>query len=84
MWSLNGLFSFSETFFTFSLAIKKGNKGHFTAANHVEVIKQVASLITFPISVTVLGDGEFDSCELQELIEKRLGLMLYEQQKTPI
>jgi hypothetical protein len=49
--------------------VKEGNKGHFSSQEHVEVLQQVASLLPPSISVTVLGDGEFDSIDLQEFIE---------------
>lgn len=56
--------------------VKKQPKGHFKAALHVELMKAVSELL-LPllnplaqneknIPITVLGDGEFDSIELQE------------------
>ena len=50
--------------------IKKGAKGHFSKANHLEVVEQVQKDFadTFPVDKTVvlLGDGEFGSIELQQ------------------
>ena len=51
--------------------VKKGNKGHFSSEEHIEVLQQVATLLPVSIPVTILGDGEFDSCELQEFIESK-------------
>ena len=50
--------------------VKKGAKGHFSKANHVELVKQVQADLAgvFPDDRTIflLGDGEFGSIELQE------------------
>ena len=56
--------------------VREGKKGHFPTDMHLEIIKKVAQLIrpvignTMPI--TLLGDGEFDSVELQELCRQEL------------
>lgn len=56
--------------------VREGKKGHFPTDMHLEIIKKVAALIhtiigsTIPI--TLLGDGEFDSVELQELCRQEL------------
>lgn len=51
--------------------VKKGGKGHFKVADHVQVLSEaisiLQSLLPDYVPVTVLGDGEFDSIELQEL-----------------
>jgi hypothetical protein len=51
--------------------VKKGGKGHFKVADHVQVLSEAISimrpLLPADIPVTVLGDGEFDSIKLQEL-----------------
>jgi len=51
--------------------VKAGSKGHFTVDNHVKVLSQALEillpLVPKGVPVTVLGDGEFDSIELQEL-----------------
>ena len=50
--------------------VKKGSKGHFKVTDHIEVIKQFTAillpLLPEGMEVTLLGDGEFDSIELQE------------------
>lgn len=50
--------------------VKKQPKGHFEAAIHVDLIKAVSELLLplLPqgVPVTVLGDGEFDSINLQK------------------
>lgn len=49
--------------------IKRGNKGHFTTKNHVDLAQaiqeQFSSLFARFKQVILLGDGEFDSPELQ-------------------
>ena len=56
--------------------IKKGKKGHFPTDMHLDIIRKVA-LILEPIvkkgiPITLLGDGEFDSVELQTLCREEL------------
>ena len=50
---------------------KQGGKGHFKTEDHFKLLKEVVELIVPLVDgktqVTVLGDGEFDSIELQEL-----------------
>ena len=45
--------------------VKQGKKGHFPAAMHIELLGELQSLLPANASVVVLGDGEFDSVELQ-------------------
>lgn len=50
--------------------VKKGSKGHFKEQNHIAVLDHAAQIL-LPIvpkamTVTVLGDGEFDGIELQK------------------
>lgn len=45
--------------------VKKGNKGHFSAEDHVNLCQQVSSLLPDCEQIVLLGDGEFSSCELQ-------------------
>lgn len=45
--------------------VKQGKKGHFSAAMHIELLGELQSLLPANASVVVLGDGEFDSVELQ-------------------
>ena len=50
--------------------VKKKPKGHFKGGDHVELVKEVhgflAPIIPTSKSVCLLGDGEFDSIELQK------------------
>jgi len=53
---------------------KSGNKGHFKVEDHVSVLQSAINIL-LPLlpndtNVTVLGDGEFDAIELQELCLK--------------
>jgi hypothetical protein len=68
--------------------VKAGKKGHFPTDMHLELVKKAASILR-PIfencaefgkndhraamPVTLLGDGEFDSAELQQLCRGELG-----------
>ena len=45
--------------------VVKGNKGHFSEAAHVELLKQVHTIIPEHSTVIFLGDGEFDGIQLQ-------------------
>jgi hypothetical protein len=45
--------------------VKQGKKGHFPAAMHIELLSRLQSLLPEATSVILLGDGEFDSVELQ-------------------
>ena len=51
--------------------VKNGGKGHFKVEDHLKVLKKaitiLKSLILPNTVVTLLGDGEFDAIELQEL-----------------
>lgn len=55
--------------------VKKKPKGHFTAKTHVKLIRQVYEILEpiIPESQTVilLGDGEFDSIELQQFCRSK-------------
>jgi len=50
--------------------VKKGAKGHFSKANHVELVKQVqldiAEVLPKHRTIILLGDGEFGSIDLQQ------------------
>ena len=56
--------------------LKKGKKGHFSTEMHLDVIKKVADflepVIAKGINITLLGDGEFDSYDLQKLCRETL------------
>jgi len=43
----------------------EGKKGHFPAATHVALLREVQALVAETATVIFLGDGEFDSPELQ-------------------
>lgn len=45
--------------------VKQGKKGHFPATMHIELLGELQSLLPVATSVILLGDGEFDSVELQ-------------------
>jgi len=50
--------------------VKKGSKGHFTKANHIQVTElaqqYLSGVIPNDIQVALLGDGEFGTVDLQE------------------
>lgn len=50
--------------------VKKGGKGHFTSQMHLDLLRQVyeqvKTLLPKDKSVTLLGDGEFDSIGIQQ------------------
>ena len=45
--------------------VVQGRKGHFPAQTHVDLLTQLQELLPTDASVIVLGDGEFDSVDLQ-------------------
>jgi len=45
--------------------VVEGTKGHFPAEMHVALLREVQRLVPETASVVLLGDGEFDSPELQ-------------------
>ncbi len=51
--------------------VKSGGKGHFKVEDHIKVlekaIKILQSVLSSDTPVTLLGDGEFDAIQLQEL-----------------
>ena len=51
--------------------VKSGGKGHFKVEDHLEVLGKAMTIINALLPpetpVTLLGDGEFDAIELQEL-----------------
>ena len=50
--------------------VKSGSKGHFTKENHVDIFQKALAIllpmVPKEVTVSLLGDGEFDSIELQE------------------
>jgi len=49
-------------------SVRRGSKGHFAAEMHVELLKSLQDLLPEDVSLVLLGDGEFDSVELQTFI----------------
>lgn len=49
--------------------VVQGNKGHFPATTHCELLAQVQARLPQDASVVVVGDGEFDSIALQKAIQ---------------
>jgi len=47
----------------------KGSKGHFPEETHVELLKQLHTLVPQGCTVIFLGDGEFDGTTLQATLE---------------
>ena len=47
----------------------KGSKGHFPEEAHVELVKQIHTLVPQGCTVIFLGDGEFDGTILQATVE---------------
>ena len=56
--------------------VKEGKKGHFPTEMHVDLIKKAAAilkpLMSKHVPITLLGDGEFDSVDLQKLCREEL------------
>jgi hypothetical protein len=56
--------------------VKEGKKGHFPTDMHLEVIRggisAIRSCLTSDVALTLLGDGEFDSIELQDCCQNEL------------
>ena len=50
--------------------VKEGGKGHFSTQNHLELINQAYPIFEATLfnqtTITLLGDGEFDSIDLQK------------------
>lgn len=57
--------------------VRKGEKGHFPKEMHLDVIKETAKILQTILppktKVVLLGDGEFDSVDLQKLCRDKLG-----------
>lgn len=55
--------------------VKKKPKGHFSSAKHVQLISQVHQIIEDLVpptkNIIVLGDGEFDSIDLQQFCRSK-------------
>ena len=50
--------------------VKKGKKGHFSAADQRVLLQQVQEIIPKEATAIFLGDGEFDSVELQRALDE--------------
>jgi hypothetical protein len=50
--------------------VRQGKKGHFPAAWHIALVKQVEELLPAGAQVVLLGDGEFDGTDLQHTLEE--------------
>ena len=48
--------------------VVQGRKGHFPAQLHVDLLTQLQDLLPPAASIVLLGDGEFDSVELQTFL----------------
>ncbi|WP_143090939.1 hypothetical protein [Thermoflexibacter ruber] len=51
--------------------VKQGNKGHFSVSDHLCLLKQVKTLLPACQKIVLLGDGEFDSWDLQKYAGKQ-------------
>jgi hypothetical protein len=49
--------------------VVKGKKGHFPTEVHVQLLQQVIALVPAGTAAVFLGDGEFDSPELQAAVD---------------
>jgi Transposase DDE domain len=52
-------------------SVVKGNKGHLPTALHLELLEQLRELLPEGADVVLLGDGEFDSVELQSFVTQQ-------------
>ena len=50
--------------------VKKGKKGHFSAADQRVLLQQVQEILPKEATAIFLGDGEFDSVELQRVLDE--------------
>lgn len=49
---------------------KQGKKGHFSAGDHVMLLDRVRAFVPVKAEVVFLGDGEFDSVDLQRALDE--------------
>jgi len=49
--------------------VVRGSKGHFPADTHVRLLREVVERMPFSATAQFLGDGEFDSRELQQALD---------------
>lgn len=50
--------------------VRSGKKGHFPAEMHIELLRQLWQIVPADADVILLGDGEFDSVELQGFLHQ--------------
>ena len=50
--------------------VRQGKKGHCSEALHLALVEQVQALLPLGAKVVFLGDGEFDSTELQKTLDE--------------
>lgn len=50
--------------------VRKGKKGHFSGADHRLLLRRIQQIIPEKASAIFLGDGEFDSVELQKALDR--------------
>jgi hypothetical protein len=48
--------------------VEKKKKGHFTEERHLELIEQLKEIIPEGADAVLIGDGEFDGCDLQSVV----------------
>jgi hypothetical protein len=48
--------------------VRTGSKGHFPAEMHIDLLNELQALLPDDAAVILLGDGEFDSVELQTFL----------------
>ena len=49
--------------------VVRGSKGHFPADTHLRLLRQVVEQLPTEVTAQFLGDGEFDSLELQQALD---------------
>ncbi len=50
--------------------VRKGKKGHLSGADHRLLLRRIQQIIPEKASAIFLGDGEFDSVELQKALDR--------------
>lgn len=51
--------------------VVKGSKGHLATATHIDLLSQLQELLPEGVDVVLLGDGEFDSVDLQAFVNQQ-------------
>lgn len=51
--------------------VRTGKKGHMPEQVHLDLLKQLAHLLPEDSQVVLLGDGEFDGCDLQAFCQSK-------------